>query len=213
MSQHMNPRKKFKPRNSSSNVENELPNLFRPIVPHSEQHFYLKNSPNSKHQPKQSPKQQQGSPKQGSPNTKQPSPNTKLSPKQASPNKLAKNRSPKQSPQEYRKVQRKPVLVDNTSPVKRQLNYTDRKSPVNKGNRTSPTQQAKRLKCPAKTPDQLLSTSPSFSDFASPKSFMSPNAAEVPLPPTTWISTNNCSKQLMDRSNISAQLKELLNVA
>lgn len=202
MSQHMNPRKKFKPRNSSSNVENELPNLFRPIVPHSEHHFYLKNSPNSKHHPKQSPN-----------NGKQ------LSPKQPSPNKLSKNRSPKQSPQEYRKanVQRKPVLVDNTSPVKRQLNYTDhRKSPVHtnkpKSNRTSPTQQAKRLKCPAKTPDQLLSTSPSFADFASPKSFMSPNAAEVPLPPTTWISTNNCAKQLMD-SNISAQLKELLNVA
>lgn len=198
MPQHiMNPRKKFKPRNSSSNLENELPNLFRPIVPHSEHQFYIKNSPNSK---------QQASPKQGSPNNRH---------KQLSPNKQSKTRSPKLSPQEYRKAQRKPVLVENSNPVKRQLNYTERKSPVQntKANRTSPTQQAKRLKCPARTPDHLLSTSPSFADFASPKSFMSPNAAEVPLPPTTWISTNHCSKQLLDQGNISAQLKELLNVA
>ena len=210
----MNPRKKFKPRNSSSNLENELPNLFRPIVPHSEHHFYLKNSPNSKHfnhpkqpkSPNNGPAKQQLSPKQSSPNN-----GTKQQQQQPSPNKQSKNRSPKQSPQEYRKaVQRKAVLVDNASPVKRQLNYTDRKSPVQTN---KPTQQAKRLKCPAKTPDQLLSTSPSFADFASPKSFMSPNAAEVPLPPTTWISTNTCAKQMMDSSNISAQLKELLNVA
>lgn len=81
---------------------------------------------------------------------------------------------------------------------------------------TDKQQNQRPKKSPRKTPPaahrQVKIMVPAAADFASPKlSFSSPNAAEVPLPPTHWFS--GCSREMLScESSISAQLKMMLNV-
>jgi len=175
----MNPRKKFKPRNSNSgsNSENELPSVLKGHIVSNDRHFSSGKQSPGRQSP---PKQRQNNCIKNSPNKS--------------------NNSHRGSPQKH-----------NAAPqaVKRQLHYnsnllpeTKTSPPSERGNKTKRT--PRKNNPPPVCPKQQ-------EDFASPKlSFSSPNAADVPLPPTHWFS--GCSRQILSESTISNQLKVLLNV-
>lgn len=172
----MNPRKKFKPRNSnsSSNSENELPSVLQGHIISNDRHYSSSKNGSGRHSP---PKQRQNNCTKNSP---------------------SKN-SPRGSPQKQQ----------STSPqtAKRQIHFNSNLLPEPKhtpGDRSN--NKSKR------SPRKHSSPQQQSEDFASPKlSFNSPNAADVPLPPTHWFT--GCSRQVLAESNISNQLKVLLNVA
>lgn len=170
---NMNPRKKFKPRNSNSNSENELPSV---LQGHLSQDRHSSKSNNGKNSPT---KQRQNNCIRNSPNKSYNSP-------------------PRSSPQKH-------PTATNCTAVKRQLNY-NHNLVLSEPKQLSPSDKSSR---PRRSPRK---NSPlRQDDIASPKlSFSSPNAADVPLPPTHWFS--GCSRELLNGPNISAQLKTLLNV-
>lgn len=179
----MNPRKKFKPRNSNSNIENEIPSVYEHIDS-------VVSCRDTKSSPASSSASNSGSEKH------------KLSPKHW-------NSSPKH---QYNNGQ-------YCGPVKRQLNYNN--PPVlfdqqrqSHNPKSYNNKQGKRLRSPKKDNVSPVPNPKTAADFASPKSFNSPNAAEVPLPPVHWFPATPCSREmLLEQGNISAQLKSLLNVA
>ncbi|KAL5260201.1 hypothetical protein ACHWQZ_G010349 [Mnemiopsis leidyi] len=84
----------------------------------------------------------------------------------------------------------------------RQFSSESKPAPAERGNN-------KQKRSPRKNSPPVCQKQ--IEDFASPKlSFSSPNAAEVPLPPTHWFS--GCSREVLSESTISNQLKVLLNV-
>jgi len=180
----MNPRKKFKPRNSNScsNSENELPSVLQGHIISNDRHFSSSKNGSGRNSP---PKQRQNNCTKNSPN----------------------KTSPRGSPQKYQSVSPPTAKRQSTSPptAKRQINFN--LLPESKHS-TGDRNHYKNKRSPRKhSPTQQLSE-----DFASPKlSFSSPNAADVPLPPTHWFS--GCARQVLSESNISNQLKVLLNVA
>jgi hypothetical protein len=170
----MNPRKKFKPRNSNSgsNSENELPSVLQGHLVSNDRHLSSGKSSPGRNSP---PKQRQN-------NCIKNSPNKSYNSHRGSPN--------KQHPA--------------PQTVKRQLHYNSNLLPDSPSERGNKTKRSPRKNSPPVCPKQP-------EDFASPKlSFSSPNAADVPLPPTHWFS--GCSRQILSESNISNQLKVLLNV-
>ena len=171
----MNPRKKFKPRNSNSNSENEI-------------------NPVPQGQCVSSDRPQ------------------KSSPTKHSPSKQRLNNCTKNSPSKNVNSQR--GSPHKCSPVKRQLQYNQALLQSRNIQSENKVSEGKSRKSPHKNPPPPPADAQQPEDFASPKlSFSSPNAADVPLPPTHWFS--GCSAQhrsMYANSNITNQLKTLLNV-
>lgn len=178
----MNPRKKFKPRNSNSgsnsgsNSENELPAVLQGHCVSNDRHFSSGKSNPGRNSP---PKQRQNHCPKNSPNKS--------------------NNSSRGSPHKQQQPSHN---------VKRQLHYNSNLAPESK---PAPAERAnnKSKRSPRKNSPPVCQKQ--SEDFASPKlSFSSPNAADVPLPPTHWFS--GCSREVLNESTISNQLKVLLNV-
>lgn len=174
----MNPRKKFKPRNSNSNSnsENEVPSVLQGQLVSNDRHLS----------------------------------SGKSSPGRQSPPKQRQNNCIKNSPSKSNNSQRGPPQKQQPSPhtVKRQLHYNSNLLPESKA---TPSERGnnKTKRSPRKNTPPVCQKQ--AQDFASPKlSFSSPNAADVPLPPTHWFS--GCAREVQNEYNISNQLKFLLNV-
>lgn len=137
---------------------------------------------------------------------------SKSSPTKHSPSKQKLNQCNKNSPSKNINSHR--GTPQKCNPAKRQLQYNTTLSNTQHQPIENRVFETKSRKSPNKNP--LPSPAPQMElqqqeDFASPKlSFSSPNAADVPLPPTHWFS--GCSRQFHQSSNITNQLKTLLNV-
>lgn len=169
----MNPRKKFKPRNSNSSSENETGPA-------------------------------------GQCDRQQP----KSSPTKHSPSKQRLNHCNKNSPSKNANSQR--GSPQKCSPAKRQLQFTTQptaqhQQPIENRAFETKARKSPNKNVPPPPPPQHMEPQPQPEDYTSPKlSFSSPNAADVPLPPTHWFS--GCAQQYHSTSNITNQLKTLLNV-
>ena len=222
----MNPRKKFKLQNSNSNCENEGPvsSVFDALKTHSPTKTNHRHSsskhPRSTVSPGHNPSQN---------NQQQKSNNMPLHyysnfvKRQLNFNTHHHYHQQQLSPQHHNKnvlQERESVNAESSNKCHNTTNVTSITAPTpNSSYKNTRSLTKKSPPPPIRRSDNKFrssldrATTPA-ADFASPKSFNSPNATEVPLPPTHWFpATYTCSRELLSTTNISAQLKSLLNVA